>query len=387
MLLGDVLLLVGAFYLCTALVPANNNATHQAGGGLARGPSGTWSDSTRSGSRDTSISSISTLPLPSLAKGKGTRERPRTSRAKKTVPPVAELKRYHFPYWPQYPANPLFQMCHLEDFTFGKRLGRGGFGQVYRATHKSGKQVAMKVVSKDSISKNGKHVANEEIIHHSLNCQYIGKHLCTMKNEQHDIFFANELFEGGNMSQQLAELHPLSRDLVVKYIAQTILALRHMHTHCIIYRDLKSENIMLDRNDNIKLIDFGLAVFDCENKLSNFAGTIEYVAPEVAGRRRYGRAADYYSAGVLVYLLAMGRLPYRYRKSMDRQEFISQIASGKLQIPLTGDDALDELIGVLTTFDPEERFSRVYVDFDSFKKRSFFEGFDWEYYEYLALSN
>lgn len=292
------------------------------------------------------------------------------------VPPMQD---YHFPYRPKFLAHPLLGMCHIEDFVFNEadRVGRGGFGQVFRAVHKSGKVVAIKLVGADSIKDRPKHVENEETIHRILTHPNIGQLLCSMRNSKNDIFFVMEFYDGGNLSKQLSTMFPLSRPLMVKYIAQVIKALRFIHSHCIIYRDLKAENIMIDQLDNIRLVDFGLSVYDCDGKQSNMAGTIEYVAPEVAARTPYSREADLYSLGVLVYLLKMGKLPYKRRKE-DKDKFAARIASGEVRVPNTGDALVDEIISYLTDRDQKRRWQRVYHEFESFKKLPFFAGYDWE---------
>lgn len=285
---------------------------------------------------------------------------------------------YHYPYRPKFLAHPSLGMCRIEDFVFNEedRVGRGGFGQVFKAKHKSGKIVAIKMVSSESIKSRPKHVENEETIQRILLSPHIGQLLCSMRNAKNDIFFVMDFYEGGNLSKQLSSIFPLSRQLLVKYVAQVMLALRYIHSHCIIYRDLKAENIMIDHLDNIRLVDFGLSVYDCDSKQSNMAGTIEYVAPEVAGRRPYGREIDFYSTGVLVYLLITGKLPYK-RHREDKDKFAARIASGELGVPATGDPKGDELIGYLTDRDQKRRWQRIYVEFESFKKLAFFDGYDW----------
>lgn len=295
---------------------------------------------------------------------------------------------YHYPYRPKFLAHPYFQMCELQDFKFEAkdRLGKGGFGQVFKAVHKTGREVAIKFISAESIMKQPKHVEHEEIILRALSSPFIGKLYCTIKGPKNDIFFVLEYFEGDNLAKRLPSMYPLAQDVMVKYIAQIYLALRHMHSHCIMHRDLKAENVMLSRDDLVKVIDVGLSVYDCQNKMNNFAGTLEYVAPEVAGRSFYGRAADYYSLAVIVYLLKMQRLPYRKGKNT-KQEFSRKLADGLITIPPTGDVVVDELIARLADRDQAQRWNHVYVDYENFKKLAFFKGFRWDYYEDLSMFN
>ncbi len=298
-------------------------------------------------------------------------------------PPPKGNEGYSFPYRPKFPSSVHLGMCSLADFKYGhdSMLGEGGFGQVFLASHKStGIEVAIKRISAESIREKPKHVENEETIHRILECPYIGRLYCTMTNAAHDVFLVLEYFPGGNLTRRLRAHHPLSRHLLVKFIAQIVLALRYLHERCIIYRDLKAENVMIDPADNVKLIDFGLSAYDCTNELTSLAGTIEYVAPEVAIRSPYGRAADYYSLAVLSYLLRMNALPYR-RNKLERSEFARRLHSGEIGIPLIGDSDLDQVIAILGDRDATNRWRRVHDDFEKFKALPLFATFDWDYYE------
>ncbi len=201
-----------------------------------------------------------------------------------------------------------------------------------------------------------------------------------MRSPANDIYIALEYFAGDNLAKRIPLMYPLSRDLMVKLTAQILLALNYIHQHGIIFRDLKAENIMLDANDNVKLIDFGLSIYHMD-KVTKLAGTLEYMAPEVAARESYGRASDYYSLGVLVYLLSQHRLPYRHEKGGRKQDFAAKIASGEIYIPKTGDSPVDQIISILADRDQDRRWRNVYMNFRSFQKLAFFEGFDWSYYE------
>ena len=98
-----------------------------------------------------------------------------------------------------------------------------------------------------------------------------------------------------------------------KYMLQLFKAINHCHAQEIVHRDIKPENIMVTENDDIRLIDFGLSKVQTGKKLDEIAGTPLYMAPEVI-QGSYGKEADMWSLGVLLYTLVSGYLPF-YEKT------------------------------------------------------------------------
>jgi len=92
-------------------------------------------------------------------------------------------------------------------------------------------------------------------------------------------------------------------DDVKFYLAELALALGHLHSLGIIYRDLKPENLLLDSGGHIVLTDFGLSKETLESHAYSFCGTVEYMAPEVVNRKGHSFSADWWSYGVLVSFL------------------------------------------------------------------------------------
>ena len=92
-------------------------------------------------------------------------------------------------------------------------------------------------------------------------------------------------------------------------------ALNHMHSKGIVHRDIKPENIMVSKNGELKLIDFGLAKRQIgKKKLKTIAGTPHYMAPEIIRGKLYDNKCDTWSMGVLLYVFMSGYLPFQAEK-------------------------------------------------------------------------
>jgi serine/threonine-protein kinase len=119
----------------------------------------------------------------------------------------------------------------------------------------------------------------------------------------------------GRLLRQIMDEGKISHQRALHIARQVLRALDYIHKNGIVHRDLKPENIMVDENDNIKLIDFGIASDSSARRLTyaNFTatlGTPNYISPEqVKGKRGDGRS-DIYSMGVILYEMLSGKLPF-----------------------------------------------------------------------------
>jgi eukaryotic-like serine/threonine-protein kinase len=129
-------------------------------------------------------------------------------------------------------------------------------------------------------------------------------------------YMAMEWVDGRLLRQILYEAKKLPIERAIRITSNIAHALDYIHNHGVVHRDLKPENIMIDKNDNIKLIDFGIAGKEGSRrltfaKLSQVMGTPEYISPEqVKGKRGDGRS-DIYALGVMLYEMLTGKAAFQ----------------------------------------------------------------------------
>ena len=141
-----------------------------------------------------------------------------------------------------------------------------------------------------------------------------------------------ELCPGGEIIEKITQnSHGMTEQKAAEAIEKIIRALIHCHKENIVHRDIKPENIMYDKQNEVKLIDFGLAKQMVGNKkLNTVAGTPYFIAPEVLNGS-YGKECDFWSVGVLLYLLVTGTYPFD-SETKNRTEVFNKIKSGSFKI-------------------------------------------------------
>lgn len=99
---------------------------------------------------------------------------------------------------------------------------------------------------------------------------------------------------------------------------QTVKAIHFCHSKNIVHRDIKLENILLDQDNNIKMIDFGFSIIiPSYKKLNIFCGTPSYMAPEIVNKVLYvGQTADIWALGILLYVILCGKFPFKGRNGI-----------------------------------------------------------------------
>ncbi|XP_038671253.1 RAC-gamma serine/threonine-protein kinase isoform X6 [Scyliorhinus canicula] len=168
-----------------------------------------------------------------------------------------------------------------------------------------------------------------------------------------------------------------SEDRTRFYGAEIVSALDYLHSEKIVYRDLKLENLMLDKDGHIKITDFGLCkegITDAAT-MKTFCGTPEYLAPEVLEDNDYGRAVDWWGLGVVMYEMMCGRLPFY---NQDHEKLFELILMEDIKFPRTLSSDAKSLLSGLLIKDPNKRLGGGPDDAKDIMQHSFFTGINWQ---------
>jgi len=175
----------------------------------------------------------------------------------------------------------------------------------------------------------------------------------------------------------LQKKRQFSEDNARFYVAQIILALEHLHKNDIIYRDLKPENVLIDRDGYIRLTDFGLSKKGIKgNKgATSVCGTPEYLAPEILFRWGHGKAVDWWTVGAILFEMLTGLPPFY---TPNREELFEKIKYYTLKYPPYLSPNVRNLLEGLFKKEPDKRLGGGPGDAEDIKKHPWFEGFDWD---------
>ncbi|KAJ2904730.1 hypothetical protein MKZ38_007348 [Zalerion maritima] len=259
-----------------------------------------------------------------------------------------------------------------QQYSLVSRLGKGHFATVWLCVEKStGQRYAVKVFDKPAGSEDK---ARTEGLQQEIAVLMGVSHphvLCLKDtfNESSHVYIVLELAPEGELFNYIVKASKLSEDESRKLFKQLFDGIKYMHDRNIVHRDIKPENILLVDSDlTVKLADFGLAkIIGEESFTTTLCGTPSYVAPEILSdsrHRRYTKAVDVWSLGVVLYICLCGFPPFSdelYDPKHYPYTLTQQIRSGRFNYPSpywdsVGDLALD-LIDSMLVVDPARRYT------------------------------
>lgn len=191
-------------------------------------------------------------------------------------------------------------------------LGWGSYAQVTLQRHKTTNVMyALKSLSKGRVMQKSQvaQVRAERLVLKTANSPFIVKLFSTFRTDEH-VSFLLEPCMGGDLFTVCERMEIFHSNVHARFfVACAVQGLDHLHKHLVIYRDLKLENMLLDKGGCCKLADFGLAKFVVGHTFT-LCGTPDYMAPEIISGVGHTRAVDWWALGAVIYALMTGSLPF-----------------------------------------------------------------------------
>ncbi|XP_060583592.1 cAMP-dependent protein kinase catalytic subunit PRKX-like isoform X1 [Ruditapes philippinarum] len=304
----------------------------------------------------------------------------------------------------------------LSDYEILSTIGTGTFGRVVLARNRETRNYfALKVMAITDVIRlrQVEHVTNEKEILSSITHPFI----VNMFWANHDDTFLYMLMEyvpGGEVFSYLRNYGRFSNTMANFYASEIVSALEYLHSRSIVYRDLKPENLLLDRDGHLKITDFGFAkklldrtwtlcgtpeylapeiiqskgynkavdwwalgilLFEMIVGTWTLCGTPEYLAPEIIQSKGHSKAVDWWSLGILIFEMIVGFPPF-----FDDQPFgiYEKILSGKIDWPRHLDPVVKDLIKKLLVPDRTKRLGNMKNGAEDVKKHKWFKSIEWE---------
>ncbi|KDO28961.1 AGC protein kinase [Saprolegnia parasitica CBS 223.65] len=280
------------------------------------------------------------------------------------------------------PKSKTHNMISMRDFELLKVVGQGGFGKVFLAKkvtdpHKD-ECYAMKVLKKQHVLSSGlvNTTMAERKILTEISHPFVVQLYYAFQSES-KLYLVMDYLSGGSLALHLRRRRKFPEDWARFYGAEVAAAIAHLHHVNIIYRDAKLENVLMDHEGHVRITDFGLSKQGVSGLqgATTFCGTAAYIAPELLKGQTYGKAADWWSFGILLYEMIGGKPPYYHRN----RDIMFQTILKQEWVTFTPEfsDAAVSLIRGLLTRDPTQRLGSGPRGADEVLTHPFFDAIEW----------
>uniref|UniRef100_S4RSW1 Uncharacterized protein n=1 Tax=Petromyzon marinus TaxID=7757 RepID=S4RSW1_PETMA len=208
---------------------------------------------------------------------------------------------------------------------------------------------------------------------------YLAHLYSTFQTKEH-LMFVMEYLNGGDLMFHIQVKGRFEIDRATFYAAEIVSGLQFLHDQGIIYRDLKLDNILLDKDGHVKIADFGMCKENIvgDVRAGTFCGTPDYIAPEIVIGQKYNCSVDWWSFGVLLYEMLIGQSPFR---GDDEEELFESIRTSVPYYPrwITKDSR--DILPLLLEREPMKRLGVT----GEIRQHPFFRTINWEALEKREL--
>lgn len=251
----------------------------------------------------------------------------------------------------------------IHSYQINAHLGQGGMGHVYRATDTMlGREVALKMLHPqltvepqflERFKKEARVLA--QLLHPNIAVIY------NFIEQGGNHFMVMEYVEGKTLDELMKRYGALPAGFLVPVFIQALEGLQHAHRKNVFHRDIKPANLMLTPDGTVKLMDFGIAKVQGEQKMTQvnkIVGTVEFMAPELIQGKDASAASDIYSMGVTLYELVAGKLPFESDTDFNlMQDILKKKIDPPVKFNASVPRALSDIIMKALDKKPENRFA------------------------------
>jgi len=225
-------------------------------------------------------------------------------------------------------------MVIIFNYKINEKIGKGSYSSVYAAHNIDNKtqEFAIKVIKMNKISEQIKSKIKLEV---DILSKIKHNNIITL----YDSFYHEGLLYlvlekcRTDLHKEINSKQLIEVEMKINWIKQLMSGLIYLHKNKIIHRDLKPQNILLDKNNQLKIIDFGFArYFESDDLMNTICGSPLYMGPELFISNTYDYKSDYWSMGIIIYLIMVGHMPYHAKNIMELVSKLRNITDIKIPI-------------------------------------------------------